>query len=951
MATTGEEISVRFVGTSVEAEAASERASVAITSAVERMKGGFVGLAETSKVAMGEVGVSAEGAAAATEGAAVAAETALGRWKLSMRGLAQSATEAREQVAVQFEAMAGIMEHLNVIMLAVGAALAGGALFKEAVSAATEFDTHTLKLSKTLGITLEAASGLHVALHGLGIETDTYTGAALRLTRQLRTHEESLNKMGIVTRGAGGELLNMQTIMTSTIGVLRNMEEGTNRNLAAQVAFGRGAGDLTQMLRLNKQEMDEGAETAKRLGLILNIDGVKAMVEYKKSMHEAKLTMEALNIVLGRALLPALTAVSEWITGEGAPVIRGFKKLIGGLGDVFNIVGDIIRAFGAIVSDWFTMIGDIVRDVVGGAIGKFNAWDTAIATIRVTIIAFGNIVREVFLTIEAVIRIASGVLVDFLRIAKSLATLDLTGAKQAFRDLGDDIAKNAIASAKKMEDAYTQASARIKAAVEGEKGAKKGAYNDPTTGAGNTLDPNDLKKAPKKKKEKADPSQMPALEEGLSNRKANLDAIANAEGTFREFSKAQEAAYWGEILKRTDLSTKDRSAVLKRFNADTLSARKEAFTASIDAITKEIEAEKGEGDKRIALAKERAAKIAAAYGAGSVQAINAEAEVTKVVAQEEAKRTKLAIEGVKARKEAALGIIAIEEEYAKHGEEMHGASAAKMLALDLAYLARKHDAEVKALADELALQTKGTNEYAKILTEKAKLNAKYRLDAAKLDDKFEADKFKKFKAGIDSLATSWSQALGKMASMQAGFGTTVQSMWQSLMGGVLGAIEQMIAKQLSAWLAAEAVKLGIGKLMGIHHVATESAKAGAGGIASMAAAPFPLNMTAPAFGASMAAGAAGFGSILSARGGYDIPAGLNPITQLHEREMVLPAKQADVIRDMANGGSTRGGGDTIIIHAVDAKSFKQLLMDHPDAVAGAVKKHVRANGRNVMAFA
>lgn len=51
----------------------------------------------------------------------------------------------------------------------------------------------------------------------------------------------------------------------------------------------------------------------------------------------------------------------------------------------------------------------------------------------------------------------------------------------------------------------------------------------------------------------------------------------------------------------------------------------------------------------------------------------------------------------------------------------------------------------------------------------------------------------------------------------------------------------------------------------------------------------------------------------SAEGGYDIPAGKNPMTQLHEREMVLPKAQADVIRGLAaNGGSTGKTEYTII---------------------------------------
>lgn len=49
----------------------------------------------------------------------------------------------------------------------------------------------------------------------------------------------------------------------------------------------------------------------------------------------------------------------------------------------------------------------------------------------------------------------------------------------------------------------------------------------------------------------------------------------------------------------------------------------------------------------------------------------------------------------------------------------------------------------------------------------------------------------------------------------------------------------------------------------------------------------------------------------SAEGGYDIPAGVNPMTQLHEKEMVLPKAQAEVIRGLAANGGVRGGGITI----------------------------------------
>jgi hypothetical protein len=43
-----------------------------------------------------------------------------------------------------------------------------------------------------------------------------------------------------------------------------------------------------------------------------------------------------------------------------------------------------------------------------------------------------------------------------------------------------------------------------------------------------------------------------------------------------------------------------------------------------------------------------------------------------------------------------------------------------------------------------------------------------------------------------------------------------------------------------------------------------------------------------------------------------------------------------------------GGGDTYVIHAVDARSFKTLLMDNAPAVAGAVRAHARNGGASAL---
>lgn len=159
-----------------------------------------------------------------------------------------------------------------------------------------------------------------------------------------------------------------------------------------------------------------------------------------------------------------------------------------------------------------------------------------------------------------------------------------------------------------------------------------------------------------------------------------------------------------------------------------------------------------------------------------------------------------------------------------------------------------------------------------------------------------------------SIESSWGGAIKGMMTGTMTLAQGIKGMFRGVVDAVAGMFAQMIAK----WMVQQIMMKVFGKAMGLSTVTAEAAKAGAGGVASMAAAPFPMNMMAPAFGAAMSAAAMAFSPVVaSASGGFDIPRGLNPMTQLHEEEMVLPAHIANPLRDsLAQGGPSTGqGGD------------------------------------------
>ena len=132
-------------------------------------------------------------------------------------------------------------------------------------------------------------------------------------------------------------------------------------------------------------------------------------------------------------------------------------------------------------------------------------------------------------------------------------------------------------------------------------------------------------------------------------------------------------------------------------------------------------------------------------------------------------------------------------------------------------------------------------------------------------------------------------------------------------------------------------------------MAAKGASGIVGVISSLSSIPFIGPALAIAGAAAMAAVVGGYkSSIKSARGGYDIPSGYNPLVQTHEEEMILPKAQANVIRDLARGRSSnqdKPSSDnihvTFNINTQDADSFRQSQSQIERDMATAVKSAKR----------
>ena len=191
-------------------------------------------------------------------------------------------------------------------------------------------------------------------------------------------------------------------------------------------------------------------------------------------------------------------------------------------------------------------------------------------------------------------------------------------------------------------------------------------------------------------------------------------------------------------------------------------------------------------------------------------------------------------------------------------------------------------------------------------------------------------------ASFSGIAQAAAQSANQMTASHSRAATGLVGMWSNLTLTVSRNINQItsLVRSMHKIQALLAQKEGMNNAYAAATAAYKSA----------ASIPYVGFAMAPAVAAAAFATTSGFaGSIASAAGGYDIPSGINPLTQLHAREMVLPAKYADILRGVAaqGQGPAAPAAPVIHIHAVDAQSVRRLFSDHGSELVAALKSQHR----------
>jgi hypothetical protein len=298
-------------------------------------------------------------------------------------------------------------------------------------------------------------------------------------------------------------------------------------------------------------------------------------------------------------------------------------------------------------------------------------------------------------------------------------------------------------------------------------------------------------------------------------------------------------------------------------------------------------------------------------------------------------------EQVESTEKLGLDQIAADEAHAKAEYDNHKISADQLLAVDLEYELQRETLQLNALQARLNIlaQDPTTNAAAlqKIKDQMLQVEAQYNTKVQALHDNATKEDSKLW----DTLSKNIAQSMGSsLKGLITGTMSWAQAT-ENLLTGVLNVFIDIGEKMAEDWAAKQISSLMASKVTGVGEVTTNASVAASAAFASTAAIPITGPALAPEAAAQAYTSVLGF--LPSAAGGFDIPAGINPLVQAHQREMILPADLAENVRNM-----TSGSGGNMQVHfnvtAIDANGVKKFFQRNNGSIVAALQRAVNTGG-------
>jgi len=272
-----------------------------------------------------------------------------------------------QQVGAFFDKVKGLA--------AVAGAAAGWVMLKGVAESVGRLGNEVETTAKRLGIGTKALQELtyvadqaDVSREELTAGLKTLANVAYEASNGGKEAAATMAKLGVRVSDANGELRPLEELFLDAADGLRKVESTTARAAISQRAFGKSGLALAPVLAQDAEALKRMRERAHELGVVMDSELLDRTREWDDSTKDVNASITGLKNVVGRALLPRLTALNKiWIrllVGNRKLIHSGLERNLDRLGQVVENVVDFFATLTERVTSFLSTLSPLQKGLL-----------------------------------------------------------------------------------------------------------------------------------------------------------------------------------------------------------------------------------------------------------------------------------------------------------------------------------------------------------------------------------------------------------------------------------------------------------------------------------------------------------------------------------------------------------------------------------------------------------
>lgn len=218
---------------------------------------------------------------------------------------------------------------------------------KEAAEGAKEIET----FASITGQSEQQVQQMQYASEKLGVSYDRVRDSLKEITNKMQEAENgsadtaaAFDKLKVSLRGQNGELRDAQDVFLDVIDALGNVENQSERDAIAMDLMSESAQELNPMIEAGRETIQQYAQAASDMGLVLEEDELKALTDVQSAFYDLEQQQKATKNQLAAEFAPYLTSFYS----DMSEATRTFGQtledsgIVSAFGSLLEFVGELI---------------------------------------------------------------------------------------------------------------------------------------------------------------------------------------------------------------------------------------------------------------------------------------------------------------------------------------------------------------------------------------------------------------------------------------------------------------------------------------------------------------------------------------------------------------------------------------------------------------------------------